>query len=190
MTNANHEQPAAGFESSRVLRIAPQPVVFRRATVPLKEAAAFQAETLQLVHDALIAIGAPLKAGPYTRTLRIMAQGSVELEAGFPVESPVTDLNGFRSGYLPGGTAIQKLHVGPIEKIGQTQAGMLAEMMPGFRFVQDGPGWVYYLTDPSKVEPEDFRAMVVMPIRERNASAKKLKAVLEALPKAISMPAR
>jgi hypothetical protein len=171
----------------KVLRIAPQPVVFRRATVPLKAAAAFYVETMQAVHDALTAIGAPLKAGPYTRLLRITPQGTADVEAGFPVETAVAGLEGFRSGFLPGGTAIEKIHIGPLDTVRQTQMQMLAELGSLYRFVQDGPGWVYYLTDPSKTAAEDFRAMVVMPIRERHAAAKTVKAVLDALPKAIPM---
>jgi hypothetical protein len=171
----------------KVMRIAPQPVVFRRATVSLKEAAAFYVDTMRAVHGALMAIGAPLKAGPYTRILRITAQGTADLEAGFPVKTPVADLEGFRSGFLPGGTAIEKIHIGPLGTVSKTQAQMLTELIGTFRFVQDGPGWVYYLSDPSKTPPEEFRAMIVMPIRERHAAAKKAKAVLDALPKAIPM---
>jgi effector-binding domain-containing protein len=83
---------------------------------------------------------------------RGMPNGSVEVEAGFPVVGAFTPKGAIVPGWLPGGRVVTGLHLGPYGSVGQTYARMAAwAIAHGLRPTQDM--WEVYLTDPER-EPD------------------------------------
>jgi len=93
-----------------------------------------------------------------------MPTDKVVLEAGFPTSGPVDD-GDVHTLVLPGGKAIEGLHVGPFEALAQTYDEL-------FRWTAEqgmemGPAmWECYLTDPeANPDPETWKTRIVWPLR-------------------------
>ena len=89
---------------------------------------------------------------------------TVDVEAGFPVATPVDDTEGVVSSTLPGGPAVEAVHIGPYDTMTGTYGEMEAWMAE--QGVSPGPVmWESYLTDPEREpDPSTWRTLIVWPI--------------------------
>lgn len=93
-----------------------------------------------------------------------MPTDTVVIEAGFPVSAPVTTSGEVHPLVLPGGRAIEVIHVGPFETMEKTYAALQTWMEANG--IRPAAGmWEVYLTDP-QVEPDQskWQTKIVWPI--------------------------
>jgi effector-binding domain-containing protein len=122
-----------------------------RGRVKLEALPAFFAQTLPLVLEAIEDQGAIPGGEPFAY-YRGVPNGSVEVEAGFPVVGAFLRSGKIVPGHLPGGRVVTGLHVGPYDSVGHTYARMAAwAVAHGLQPTQDM--WEVYLTDPER-EPD------------------------------------
>ena len=88
----------------------------------------------------------------------------VDVEAGFPVASPITPTGEVVSGVLPGGKVVEAIHVGPYDTMHTTYEELE-------RFAADSgvkPGdvmWESYLSDPAtEPDPATWRTQICWPV--------------------------
>ncbi|MFW2380997.1 MAG: GyrI-like domain-containing protein [Acidimicrobiales bacterium] len=93
-----------------------------------------------------------------------MPAEKVVIEAGFPVSGPVATSGETHPLVLPGGKAIELIHVGPFEELAETYAA-LQTWMEDQRIKPASGMWEVYLTDPA-VEPDQskWQTKIVWPI--------------------------
>lgn len=98
---------------------------------------------------------------PFARYLR--EDGVFEVEAGFPVGSPVIGEGRVEPSWLPAGSAITALHSGPYETLPDTIRA-LEDWIEGHGHEEAGAYWEVYLTNPNQ-EPDvsEWHTKVVMP---------------------------
>ena len=97
-----------------------------------------------------------------------MPSATVVVEAGFPVSAPVTGDVGPRGDahhlVLPGGRAVQVVHVGPYDTMDQTYAD-LESWMAGQGLRPSAGMWECYLSDPEvEPDPATWRTLIVCPL--------------------------
>jgi effector-binding domain-containing protein len=131
-----------------------RPTAVLRGRVKLADLATFFAHSLPLVLDAIETQGAVPGGEPFAY-YRGMPNGSVDVEAGFPVVGAFAPIGRIVPGHLPGGRVVAGLHLGPYDSVGRTYARMSAwAIAHGLRPTQDM--WEVYLTDPER-EPDPLR---------------------------------
>ncbi|HMO11186.1 MAG TPA: GyrI-like domain-containing protein [Actinotalea sp.] len=84
---------------------------------------------------------------------------------GFPVDGPVTVAGGFAHRLvLPGGRAVQAVHVGPFDTLEQTYEALLAWLSEQ-GLTPSGQMWESYLSDPAvEPDPAAWRTLIVWPV--------------------------
>ncbi|EWT03635.1 AraC family transcriptional regulator [Intrasporangium oryzae NRRL B-24470] len=88
---------------------------------------------------------------------------TVDVEAGFPVSSPITDAEGVTAGTLPGGTVVEAVHIGPYEKLADTYAEV-EQWMVEHELTPGDEMWECYLSDPQREpDPATWRTLVMVP---------------------------
>ncbi len=94
-----------------------------------------------------------------------MDGGTVEIECGMPVASPMEGTDRIRAGELPCGTAATVTHMGPYDDLGQTWAA-LTEWVKSQGLEAAGAPWEVYVTDPG-AEPDQskWRTDIFFPVR-------------------------
>lgn len=141
----------------------PQVVVGLREVVPLQELPAFFAR-------AFTAVGAELvredvsPAGPWLAVYRGAPTDSVDVTEGVSVRRRLTPSGGLDLVTLPGGAAVQALHVGPYDQLATTYGEL--ETWLGDRSLHAGPVmWEEYLVGPD-TEPDASRwqTRIVQPV--------------------------
>lgn len=147
-----------------IVTLQPQEAIAVGAEVPLAELPAFFA---QAFHEAVEAatesrvqvVGPPF--GYYPR----MPGETVAVEAGFPVSAPVRDHGRAHRIVLPGGRAVEVVHVGGYDTMHRTYAD-LQRWMAEEDIHPIGPMWECYLSDPqAEPDPSKWRTRIVCPIR-------------------------
>ena len=102
--------------------------------------------------------------GPPFARYHGMPGETVDVEAGFPVSSPVTDADGVVAGTLPGGRVVEAVHVGPYEGLADTY-GEVQRWMAERDLTPGRDMWECYLSDPqAEPDPATWRTLVVVPI--------------------------
>ncbi|HEY6748797.1 MAG TPA: GyrI-like domain-containing protein [Mycobacteriales bacterium] len=106
-------------------------------------------------------------AGPPFALYRGRPTEAVEVEAGFPVVEEVAPDGDVRPGTLPGGDAVETVHTGPYDTLGETYGEMAAWMTRHGRAPAD-LSWESYLTDPDDTvhHPKGPQTLVVWPVRQ------------------------
>ena len=94
-----------------------------------------------------------------------MEGGTVDLECGMPVASPMEGKGRIKAGQLPAGTAATVTHVGPYDDLPQTWSA-LTEWMGSQGLRPAGEPWEVYVTDPG-AEPDQskWRTDIFFPVR-------------------------
>ncbi|MGO4602370.1 GyrI-like domain-containing protein [Terrabacter sp. 2YAF2] len=143
----------------RTVEAAEQPTAVLRASVPMDELPTFFARAFAATAAALAKQGhAP--AGPPFGLYRGMPTTVVDVEAGFPVSTPVEPTGDVVPSTLPGGRAVEAVHIGPYDTMGETY-GQVEQWMVGQRLVPGKVVWESYLSDPEREpDPATWRTVV------------------------------
>ena len=130
-----------------------------RAKVAMDVVTTFFARAFATTAAALAKQGhAP--AGPPFGLYRGMPTAVVDVEAGFPVSTPVEPAGDVVPSILPGGPAVEAVHVGPYDTMGETY-GQVEQWMVGQRLVPGPVVWESYLSDPEREpDPATWRTVV------------------------------
>jgi effector-binding domain-containing protein len=135
--------------------------------VAMDQMSVFFGRALAAVSQTLAAEGVT-PTGPPFACYHGRSSDVVEVEAGFPVADPVPAADAVWPGVLPGGRAMEALHVGPYDELHKTYAAIQE------RIEQEGlePAdlrWECYLTDPeSEPDPSRWQTQIIWPIREHS----------------------
>ncbi|MCH8571986.1 GyrI-like domain-containing protein [Nesterenkonia sp. AY15] len=88
---------------------------------------------------------------------------TVDVEAGFPVDSPITPDGPVAPGSLPGGRVVEAIHIGSYDTLERTYS----ELERYFVDADVTPGdvmWESYLTDPgAEPDPEKWHTQICWP---------------------------
>lgn len=103
-------------------------------------------------------------AGPPFAFYHGTPSDTVDAEAGFPVSTTISAVNGVRAGALPACRAVQAMHVGNYDTLGVTYEAVKQRMREDGLQASDDM-WEYYLGDPSsEPDPATWRTLVVWPV--------------------------
>ncbi|MCE5291495.1 MAG: GyrI-like domain-containing protein [Nocardiaceae bacterium] len=110
--------------------------------------------------------GARLMGPPFAR-FHPLADGSIGVEAGFPVDRIVRKADGIRPSTLPETEMITTTHVGPYAEMKPVYDAM-GSWLSEHQCEADGDPWEIYFTDPGEVpDAEQWRTAIVQPCRPR-----------------------
>ena len=143
-------------------RTVPRATAVVQATVPPRALPGFLSYAFAAVADVLARQGVDV-TGPPLALYRSMSENIVDVEAGFPVAADVIPEDDVRPSSVPGGEAIETVHIGPYETLRDTYRDM-AEWMERHGRHPCGPTWESYLTGPD--DPAGPETLVVWPIAE------------------------
>jgi effector-binding domain-containing protein len=143
-------------------QIVPRTTAVVQATVSLRALPAFLSSAFLAVADALVRQGVEV-TGPPLALYHSVSEVAVDVEAGFPVAADVTPEGDVRPSSVPGGEAIETVHIGPYETLRDTYRDM-AEWMERHNRHKGGPTWESYLTGPD--DPAGPETLVIWPIAE------------------------
>jgi len=102
-------------------------------------------------------------AGPPVGVYFGMPSETVDVGAGFPTDRPVTPDAGVTAETLPGGRAVQLLHVGTYDALVDSYGRLMAWVEA--QGLTPGPlMWEVYLTEPDPAAPEATRTLIVWPL--------------------------
>lgn len=149
--------------SPHVVHLEPQESIAVRGEVPRAELAAFFEDAFhqaaaQAQEAGLEIVGPPF--GFYPR----MPDETVEVEAGFPVSRPADPRGGAHRLVLPGGRAVEAIHVGPYDSM-ERSYGELVAWMSEQGLEPAAQVWETYLSDPeSHPDPSTWQTRIVWPV--------------------------
>ena len=141
-------------------RIVPRATAVVRAVVPMRDLPAFLSHAFAAVADPLVRQGIHV-TGPPLALYRSVAGDAVDVEAGFPVAAEIASEGEVRPSSVPGGEAVETVHIGPYETLGETYRDMAGWMERHGRRPA-GLSWESYLTDPD--DRDGPETLVVWPI--------------------------
>jgi effector-binding domain-containing protein len=143
----------------RTVEMTQQPTAVLRDTVATDELPTFFARAFATTAAAIARQGrAP--AGPPFGLYHGMPSATVDVEAGFPVTAPLEPDGEVVPSTLPGGPAVEAVHVGPYDTMGETY-GQVEQWMVGQRLVPGAVVWESYLSDPEREpEPATWRTVI------------------------------
>jgi effector-binding domain-containing protein len=104
--------------------------------------------------------GRHLAGAPFGR-YRFAPDGTLDVEAGFPVSGVVTPAGRVEPSALPGGTVARTLHVGSYDTVADAYEAAESYLTRN-GYEPTGPAWECYLDDPDVAQP---RTEVFMPCR-------------------------
>lgn len=104
--------------------------------------------------------GLRLSGPPYAR-YRFEKDGTIEVEAGFPVSGVMVRTGDVGPGTLPGGHVVTTLHVGAYDKLADAYEALDIYLSKN-GYERAGSAWECYLDDPDVPEP---RTKVYQPAR-------------------------
>jgi effector-binding domain-containing protein len=153
----------AGFTAQAVeLRATPLLLVREAAAAPADIGKAYADGFAQIgkfmAKNKLHQAGAPMGVDG------AMAAGNFTFEAGMPVDrADVPGTDGVRVTQSYGGKALKTTHVGPYDKLPQTQEKLRA-FIAAHAYVQKGPVISWYVDDPGTTPAEKLRTELYAPI--------------------------
>lgn len=152
----------------QIANIAAQPVLRTTAVVSVDRIGATVAAEINVIYDALKAVGVAPKSGPYYRLMQLQEDGRMKIEVGVPVTSsidlPMAHADHVEAGALPAGFAVIALHDQPIDKVEEARNSVFGTVLAkGLQ--PNGPGWVQFLINPA-APPRAGQptAMIVVPV--------------------------
>jgi effector-binding domain-containing protein len=154
MTLLAHDRRVNAGSMSRDVELRtlpPQPVAVVRADVALEDLPAFLGGAFEEVATTLGRQGLAPAGPPFGRYLP-RSDGSFEVEAGFPVERPVTGTGRVKPAELPGGTVATTLYQGPYDGVSEAYA-TATEWVGAHGYRPIGQPWECYLDEPDVPQP-------------------------------------
>jgi effector-binding domain-containing protein len=149
---------------AEVIELEPQSVAVVEGEVAIPELPAFFEDAFTTVMAALQRHGIE-PTGPPIGLYPSAPTDRVEVAAGFPTAEPIEADGRVVPVELPGGRAVEAVHVGPYDTMETTYAE-LQEWMAAEHLEPVGPMWECYLSDPSaEPDPSTWRTRIVWPIR-------------------------
>lgn len=138
-----------------------QQVACLHARVPQGGIAAFLAAAFSKVPEEVAQRGLRPVGPPYAR-YSFQDDGSIDVEAGFPVSATMTRTGDVEPGTLPGGHVVTTVHVGAYDRVGDAYDALETYLVNnGYEPV--GAAWESYLDDPDVPEP---RTKVYLPAKK------------------------
>ena len=132
------------------------------ATLPVAEIGPWLQRAFAEVASYLERKGAGPAGPPFARYRRL-ADGRVEVEAGFPASTPTSGEGEVEPSDLPGGTGATTVHVGPYDAAEAASAALRAWIRDRGG-EPDGDAWEVYLADPGLAHDlTTWRTEVVQP---------------------------
>lgn len=149
--------------SAEIVELEPQEAIAVRGDVPAADLPKFFERAFGEAAEAAAACGVQIVGPPFGFYPEMPTQ-TVAIEAGFPVSGPAESHGNAHRLVLPGGRAVQAMHVGPYETMERTYTELQAWMAA--QGVEPAAGmWECYLSDPqSEPDPAQWRTRIVWPI--------------------------
>jgi len=147
----------------KIVDLEEQTAAVVRGTLAIPDLPAFFAEAFHKVINAAGKAGVSVTGPPFGYYPE-MPTNMVTLEAGFPTSGPVDD-GDVHTLVLPGGKAIEGVHVGPFETMEQTYNELFS--WTAEQGLEMGSAmWELYLTDPkASPDPATWETRIVWPLR-------------------------
>lgn len=88
---------------------------------------------------------------------------TIDVEAGFPVGSHITGTGDVGPGTLPGGSAVEAMHIGPYDTLEDTYAE-IERYMSAANLTPAAVMWENYVTDPeAEPDPQKWQTRICWP---------------------------
>lgn len=154
----------------RIVERDPQDTIAVRGEVTAAELPAFFARAFQLVDEAAATAGVEIVGPPFGLYPRLPSE-TVVVEAGFAVSAPAAPQGEAHYLRLPGGRAVEIVHVGPYDTMEDTYALLQTWMTE--QGLHPAPGvWECYLSDPGvEPDPADWRTLIVWPLIDTDSAS-------------------
>jgi hypothetical protein len=104
-----------------------QPTAGVRDRVPMADLSGFFSRAFGETMAAISAQGAHASGPPFGKYYG-RPDAFVDVEAGFPVATPIEPAGDVVPGFLPGGRVVEAVHVGPFDTMGETYAQLERDM--------------------------------------------------------------
>ncbi|MFO7689344.1 MAG: GyrI-like domain-containing protein [Cryobacterium sp.] len=105
-----------------------------------------------------------IPAGPALALYRGTVADTADVTAGFPVAAPVPTSRGTEVVALPTGEAIEAVHVGPYDTLGQTYEHLMAYFAEQ-NLTPASVMWEQYVVGPdTEPDPQKWRTRIVVPL--------------------------
>jgi effector-binding domain-containing protein len=149
----------------QIVILAPAHVAVVRETVPMSALTDFFSRAFHATMAATQAQGVPVVGPPFGMYFGMPSE-TVDVAAGFPTASPISPTDdGVTTTDLPGGRAVQVLHVGTYDSLEGTYARLMAWL--GERGLQPADVmWESYLNEPDPTHPETSETLITWPLGE------------------------
>ena len=138
------------------------PAAVIRSTSPMSELGQRLGEILPAVYAAIAGQGRTATLPPFVRYLDMnMEDSTLDFEAGFAVDAPITEAMPVQPAVVPGGEVASLWHVGPYQELGASHERLDAWIAAQGRQQGDGR-WEVYWTDPGEEpDPAKWRTEVL-----------------------------
>jgi effector-binding domain-containing protein len=110
-------------------------------------------------------------SGPPFAIYHAMDPQGLDVEAGVPVERPLSGSGEVRAGELPGGRSATTVYTGPYRSIGVAYDA-LSTWVEAHGLQPNGDPCEFYLNDPSSTPAEQLQTKLVMPIRDSRSRSR------------------
>lgn len=140
-----------------------QPVASIRVRIKPTKVAEELAILLPEVMTHLNATGAKVAGAPFAR-FHARSADEIDLEAGIPVQTPITEKGRVKNSQLPAGKVVMCWHVGAYEGLAAAHATLRAYLVEQKLKERGGP-WEVFWTDPGMVpDPAKWKTQLFAPI--------------------------
>ncbi|HEU5223531.1 MAG TPA: GyrI-like domain-containing protein [Candidatus Lumbricidophila sp.] len=140
-----------------------QPTAVVRETVPMAKLTEFFTRAFSATMRTVGEQGTR-PAGPPFGKYYGMPGAVVDVEAGFPVATPIAPAGTVRPGTLPGGRVAEAIHIGPYDTLPTTYAE-LERYFDAHGLTPASTMWECYLSGPeSGADPTTWRTQICWPI--------------------------
>jgi effector-binding domain-containing protein len=146
----------------QVVELVPQESAIVRETVPMDELPSFFSRAYQLTRASAASQGRQVVGPPFGIYFG-MPSDTVDVAAGFPVDGPIEADGDVSPHQLPGGRAVELLHVGPYDSL-QESYGRLSAWMGAQNLTPGEIMWESYLNEPQPDDPDSTRTMITWTI--------------------------
>lgn len=150
------------YTCSRIEQLA-QPTLFVRTRAPVERLSDVLGPAWGSIMAHAATIGAS-PSGPPFAGYHNMDMTDLDLEIGVPFAEELEGSGDVMAGEIPAGPAVETMHVGPYDRIGDAYEA-LRDWMTEHGHAPAGPAYEHYLNDPQEVAPEELRTRIIWPIR-------------------------